>query len=329
MAKSEYLKMIGYGELLESLLDNNLSQWSIAGLINNAASLLNINYNIKKNAHFIKLIDQINLREKETLSDAIVFRYSKIHILNYKLISFLFNETEEYEKENPDFNKLDKLRKEIGKIQKEVPWDELPEIEFSPKEIGDDPNKELYSAVQAMTKNGLEEKSVGYFKISAPVDDVIVFFGLINFIRLLAQHLKNSNRPWQQSVPVICQELDNNPTASDDVFTLSYKVDPFRFINAYNEISDVLFINNDTITLERSLTDSPIQEEDGRYTHVPALAIISNIFFDFLFLGGQDYYGFCEHCDKFFVIQRKGRKIYCSDICRVNANKSKNFHHTS
>ncbi len=46
--------------------------------------------------------------------------------------------------------------------------------------------------------------------------------------------------------------------------------------------------------------------------------ISANIFFNFLLLGGQDYFLFCEYCGKFTSIQRKGRKKYCSDICRVS-----------
>lgn len=40
------------------------------------------------------------------------------------------------------------------------------------------------------------------------------------------------------------------------------------------------------------------------------------IFFEFLESGGQDYYGFCEHCGRFFLVQRKGRKQFCSHKCR-------------
>jgi hypothetical protein len=45
--------------------------------------------------------------------------------------------------------------------------------------------------------------------------------------------------------------------------------------------------------------------------------IAVRIFFEFLFLGGQDYYGFCEYCGNFFVAERKGRKKFCSDVCRT------------
>lgn len=50
-------------------------------------------------------------------------------------------------------------------------------------------------------------------------------------------------------------------------------------------------------------------------------AVISHIFINFLSLGGQQYYGFCEYCGDFFIIQRKGKKRFCKDTCRVMANR--------
>jgi hypothetical protein len=54
------------------------------------------------------------------------------------------------------------------------------------------------------------------------------------------------------------------------------------------------------------------------------LIIVARIFFDFLILGGQEYFLFCEQCDRFTVIRRKGRKKFCSDICRTNYGREKN-----
>lgn len=55
---------------------------------------------------------------------------------------------------------------------------------------------------------------------------------------------------------------------------------------------------------------------------LPWLHVVPRIFFDFLLAGGQEYFGFCGFCGKFFVVQRKGRKKFCSDICRT-ANQYK------
>ena len=56
---------------------------------------------------------------------------------------------------------------------------------------------------------------------------------------------------------------------------------------------------------------------------MPWDVLISRIFFDFLFSGGAEYYGFCDHCGKFYIVKRKGRKKYCSHICRTYASKER------
>lgn len=62
-----------------------------------------------------------------------------------------------------------------------------------------------------------------------------------------------------------------------------------------------------------------------KYPHaelgIPTEVILSHIALKFFMLGDIDYFGFCDHCSNFFVVHRKGRKVYCSDICRANASK--------
>ncbi len=55
----------------------------------------------------------------------------------------------------------------------------------------------------------------------------------------------------------------------------------------------------------------------GFYHYEPIEVLFCRIFIDFLMLGGLEYYGFCKQCDNFFLTQRKGRKKFCSDSCRV------------
>lgn len=45
--------------------------------------------------------------------------------------------------------------------------------------------------------------------------------------------------------------------------------------------------------------------------------IFSRLFLDFLFSGGLHLYGFCQHCNSFFIAKRRGRKKFCSDVCRA------------
>lgn len=64
-------------------------------------------------------------------------------------------------------------------------------------------------------------------------------------------------------------------------------------------------------------------EIKNRYNLFKWDAVIARIFFAFLEAGGQDYFGFCKRCDKFFIIQRKGRKTYCGKICRTRASQER------
>ena len=135
---------------------------------------------------------------------------------------------------------------------------------------------------------------------------------LPNFITAVKDYLreiKHSKQPWTYTVHKD-SDLPELPPESN-IYSLER---PYNLVKAYSRLSDCLDITRSGVTKKFSFVGPYIFE----WT-----AVISRIFFDFLILGGQEYYGYCEHCDNFFVIQRKGRKIYCSDICRVNSNKLK------
>lgn len=53
------------------------------------------------------------------------------------------------------------------------------------------------------------------------------------------------------------------------------------------------------------------------------MTIVAGIFFNFLLNGGQDRICFCKQCGRFTVIKRKGRKEYCSSLCRVRASNER------
>lgn len=53
----------------------------------------------------------------------------------------------------------------------------------------------------------------------------------------------------------------------------------------------------------------------GKGAHIYRV-IVSRILFEFLLAGGQQYYIFCQQCGKFTLIQKAGRKKFCSDACR-------------
>lgn len=135
---------------------------------------------------------------------------------------------------------------------------------------------------------------------------------LPDFIKTVKNYLRQINHSEQPWTYTVHRDSDLPELPSEhNVYSLDR---PYNLVKAYSRLSDCLNITRSGVTKELSFVGPYIFE----WT-----AVISRIFFDFLILGGQEYYGYCEHCDNFFVIQRKGRKKYCSDICRVYANKAK------
>jgi hypothetical protein len=93
-------------------------------------------------------------------------------------------------------------------------------------------------------------------------------------------------------------------------------------IKYHNGIRKALDFNEDEgLRKVITLTESYQYDVLGIPTHV----ILSHIFLEFLLLGGQQHFGFCEHCKGFFAVQRKKKgkqkKQYCRKTCRTNASK--------
>ena len=88
---------------------------------------------------------------------------------------------------------------------------------------------------------------------------------------------------------------------------------------AYAWLSERLSVSPDGVKKNLAFSnDNGLSAPKNSPTAFPWDIAISRVFFDFLFLGGQDYYGFCEWCGNFFVSKRKLKKIYCSDNCRAS-----------
>ena len=49
--------------------------------------------------------------------------------------------------------------------------------------------------------------------------------------------------------------------------------------------------------------------------------MVATVLFDFLKFGGADYWCYCERCKLFSIVERKGQKKFCSDLCRNNARR--------
>ena len=89
------------------------------------------------------------------------------------------------------------------------------------------------------------------------------------------------------------------------------------FIDSYNGIRrKLIHTAADGFHSITAFTDQP-QAELG----IPVDVILARVLIDFLIAGGQNYFGFCDECKRFYVSRRSQKKHYCSDVCRVKHYK--------
>ena len=127
------------------------------------------------------------------------------------------------------------------------------------------------------------------------------FHGAWSAVCLFLQH-KHNSRKWLKRV--VGTDVPVN-------YCFSSLDGSDKLLDSYNKIKNVLHYNQqDRFEFVKSIDTPP------EYGNLDTL--FSIIFLDFLLVGGLGYCGFCEYCDNFFVAERKGRKVFCSDICRTN-----------
>ncbi|MCP4020516.1 MAG: hypothetical protein GY729_01620 [Desulfobacteraceae bacterium] len=91
---------------------------------------------------------------------------------------------------------------------------------------------------------------------------------------------------------------------------------------AYSGLIDKINFGNKKLQFVKSLNQGLISKDYILKPFFPWEVVTSRIFFDFLSLGGQDHFMFCNHCGRFTVIKRRDSKKYCSDICRTASKKN-------
>lgn len=140
----------------------------------------------------------------------------------------------------------------------------------------------------------------------------------------LLKKFRKDKLPWQKKLielekTKLCVRIAGLRSSYSGLMTAIKKIDDQYFkVKTFESVKgpDIEIIDHDDGT--RTFDTIPRDDDDVfplRFNHG---VIISRVFFDFLFLGGQDYYGFCEWCGNFFVSKRKLKKIYCSDNCRAS-----------
>ena len=132
---------------------------------------------------------------------------------------------------------------------------------------------------------------------------IVKFLSIREKIMQLARALIESTMPWEQFF------YENT---SNESYPVSVLLDSYGGIMEKYVIEDNIFIKKSYLAANPNYT--------------PWLTILARIFIDFLAVGGQQYMGFCNHCDKFYLVQRKGKKKFCSDLCRALAFKEAKAH---
>ncbi|MDD2390715.1 MAG: hypothetical protein PHP23_13405 [Desulfobacterales bacterium] len=142
---------------------------------------------------------------------------------------------------------------------------------------------------------------------------------------VLFEEINKSDLLWDQVIPKIQEGKHNIPDKPNGSgLGLCYSNRTVEYLIAKYSQQSETFLKQKDGRLKKQIAyvfTHPFRGSDPS-EHFPLDIMLSRIFFDFLLLGGQDYYGFCDYCGKFYVVQRKGRKRFCSDICRT-ANQKK------
>ena len=306
MASKDFKNMINMGKWLEKLLNPKTKVRIFENIFNEGAHILNINSKFNSNLEPL-------FQNNQTFKDYYI--QCKKDFNKWKIdMEPLKEEWDNFKKHKDRFsdNAFSKLGywnegRENGLIEQifsKEQWDNFKKKEF---EI---PNDKILSKLgdwKECRKSGLidrwfsrekrdlilkkakemEDYEIGH-KIYLKLDFIKFYDTLLHFNSLL-NTVKKSASPW--------------------VKTLNLKEQKSNYlINNYNNIVENLQMSDGELIVKK------IYKTNVDKT----FAIFSNILIDFLMLGGQDYFIFCNYCNRFTVVERKGRKKFCSDICRTN-----------
>ncbi|WP_024334623.1 hypothetical protein [Desulfotignum balticum] len=148
----------------------------------------------------------------------------------------------------------------------------------------------------------------GYFRM-----DILNMLLKRKDIESIFQTIYKTNRPWNY----LFADIQKNETTEED--TIAECI--IGLINEYEEITDSFVVKKHRLEKAKTFRYlgcyySQGEEFEGFY-NLHFDSIISNMILNFLDLGGQDHFKFCDYCGRFTVIKRKGSKKFCSDLCRV------------
>jgi hypothetical protein len=156
------------------------------------------------------------------------------------------------------------------------------------------------------------EKDEERFKLMlGNTDAAATHYNYAFYLRIVSlnilRHILSSKKTWNLSITQ--GSLDDSTLAWFSIMCNSY----------YGMIGESFtYIPDEGLKKIRSFKDPQTD-----MSIFPWHIAISRILIEFLENGGEKYFGFCEYCGKFYVVQREGRKRYCSGRCRSYASLTK------
>ena len=126
----------------------------------------------------------------------------------------------------------------------------------------------------------------------------------------------------------LLQEVARVPGTPWVQILLFYYCDRTALFQDYSKIGEKVTPSKaaNCIKIQRTFVAPPrpyVSRPPQNISVFPWNIALSRVFFDFLQLGGRDRISFCKQCGRFTVIKRKGRKEYCSSLCRVRASNER------
>lgn len=148
----------------------------------------------------------------------------------------------------------------------------------------------------------------GYFRM-----DILDVLFRRKDIESIFQTIYETKRPWNY----LFAEIQNNKATEEDTIAECIK----DLIYQYEGITESFVVKKHRLEKVKNFHFfgsyySQGEEFEGYYS-LYFDSIVSNIVLNFLDLGGQEHFRFCDYCGRFTVIRRKGSKKFCSDLCRV------------
>lgn len=303
MPNLDHERMIKLGEWLQKFLSPDTKSWGYRDLAKDFIDLYDMAFELSHNDITIQALALIKDSDPEIGKNYIGYLEGIDRFLELNIPFLLDSPNDKTEK----FNILYQNANDEGKKILTLIHDNI---------IIEDPFEEKNFDAEIFLINDFIEYSLK--KIAKIIE-------ISSLIKTTFQLLSENSTPWIYSLSTIFQNdkyLTYNHNKRSSLNGLMVKLsnhNPSTLLNGYKGVVEEIIINEHRV--EKQKTFQTIYKDSLSTREHPSVfpweVAASRIFFDFLFLGGQEYFLFCEYCGKFTVIQRKGRKKFCSDICRT------------